>query len=520
MVLQDHDLKQIDAAYLSALEPAALLAVSLKLLVDLKAARDRLNQTPWNSSRPPGSLAPWEGGVVTRGSPVESAPDAEPPDDESLPEEPRATPAATPLNPPPKRKAGKQKGAPGHGRKVELAVTAVMVHKAEVCAVCGAFLGAAAPFVARTGLYVLDIVLAQPGLQVSHVKHIYGDTACHCGHITRTAPGRCPEEEGWDVALTEWHLVGAMLVSLIIALSLRMRLSRARIQELLNDWLGIYLSIGVINQALAEGGRAVAPLEAELIATIQQSPLVHVDETGWKEKGRLRWLWVLVTAETTLFLIGSRSWDVIAEVLESFAGWLMSDGYQSYRRYAKRLRCLAHLLRKARGLAESLTPEARAFGEKTLEYMAEFIKGIYRARDGPASNLKEEFAAQLTALQTWCEQHRESVHQKTRQLARELLNDWDAIWQVLEHPELPITNNIAERALRHWVITRRISYGTRTPQGSRVFTLLASVIDTCRQRQVSPWTYLAAVITARRKGQPAPPLPPAPVQLEAPLLVT
>ena len=71
-------------------------------------------------------------------------------------------------------------------------------------------------------------------------------------------------------------------------------------------------------------------------------------------------------------------------------------------------------------------------------------------------------------------------------------------------------NNEAERALRHWVIARRIGMGTRTPQGTRVFALLASVIETCRKRGVSPWPYLAEVIRQRRKGLPAPPMP-APV---------
>ncbi len=98
---------------------------------------------------------------------------------------------------------------------------------------------------------------------------------------------------------------------------------------------------------------------------------------------------------------------------------------------------MAHLLRKARGLSESLEPEAQVFGEKTLEFMAEFIKGIYQAREGPGILPKEEFAEQLTELKSWCEKHRDSTHEKTRQLARELLNDWDVIWTVLEHPELP-----------------------------------------------------------------------------------
>ena len=78
---------------------------------------------------------------------------------------------------------------------------------------------------------------------------------------------------------------------------------------------------------------------------------------------------------------------------------------------------------------------------------------------------------------------------------------------MLENPHWPLTNNEAERALRHWVILRRISYGTRTMVGSRSFALLASIIDTCRKRKASPWPYLAEVIARGRRGQKAPVLP-------------
>lgn len=509
MVLKDHDLKQIDEDYLKRLPPEKLRELSLKLLEDLKEARDRLNQTPQNSSRPSSSFALWEGGIVSDGSPVEEVPDEKEKEKKKAKPDEKPVKKETKPEGEEKKKAGKQEGAKGHGRKVELGVRDVKIHRAEECATCGDELGEEAKFEARTGLYVLDVEMGKPGLGVSHVKHLYGDSHCSCGHVTRTEPGRCEKEKGWEVELTEWHLVGPSLVSLIVCLSLRMRMSRPRIQEFLNDWLGIYLSVGVINQSITEGGRAVEPVEEQLIAEIEQSELLHADETGWKENGRLLWLWVLISPTVTLFLIGGRGWEVIADALEGFAGWLMSDGYQVYRKYAKRLRCLAHLIRKARGLSESLNQEAQVLGEKLLEYLAKFIKGIYRAREGPEINPKEEFAEQLAELKAWCEKHQDSEHEKTRQLAREFLNDWDAIWTVLEHPELPITNNIAERALRHWVIARKISYGTRTKQGSRAFALLASVIDTCRQRKVSPWTYLAEVVAERRKGNPAPPLPVA-----------
>ena len=293
---------------------------------------------------------------------------------------------------------------------------------------------------------------------------------------------------------------------------MRMRLSRKRIQEFLVEWLGISLSTGCINQCITEGGRATAPLEDELIGLVQQSDLLFVDETGWKENGHLTWLWVLRTATATLYLIGRRSWDTIADIMEHFSGWLMSDGYGQYRHYSKRLRCLAHLIRKARGLEESCHPEAAEFGEKVLETLTLFITGVYAARSDPDIDLLTKFSSELEHLKELCEQHRHHSHDKTKKLAREFLNDWEAIWTVLAHPELPITNNAAERALRHWVISRKISSGTRNPQGSRAFTLLASVIDTCRQCDVSPWPYIADVIAARRQGLAPPPLPqPLPV---------
>jgi transposase len=54
-------------------------------------------------------------------------------------------------------------------------------------------------------------------------------------------------------------------------------------------------------------------------------------------------------------------------------------------------------------------------------------------------------------------------HEQAQKLGKELLNDWEAIFRVLDEPHLPLTNNVAERALRHWVILRRISQGTREP---------------------------------------------------------
>jgi hypothetical protein len=411
------------------------------------------------------------------------------------------------------RKPGRQVGAPGQSRQVSLPVSATVIHAPETCVCCGQALAAAA-FIARTGLYVLEIetdpAAGLRGLQVRHEKHLYGEIACQCGHVNRREPGRCPSDPLWTVGLTEWHLVGPRLVSLLVCLSHRMHLSRRRIQEFLRDWLGIELSTSTINQCLHEAGRAVEPLEAQLVEELQQATLAHADETSWKEWGRLLWLWVIITPTLCLYFIGYRRKEILAQVFgEGFVGWLMSDGYQVYRQFRQRLRCWAHLLRKAEGLKQSLNAEARAFGQATHDLLSDLMAAIYQAREGPPVDLTPHFRDRLEAFRRLCEQHRDSRHEKTRALAREFLNDWEAVWIVVAHPYLPLTNNEAERALRHWVIARLLSQGTRTEQGSRAFALLASIIDTCRRRNLLPWPYLAHVIAERRKGNPAPPLPAA-----------
>ena len=151
-----------------------------------------------------------------------------------------------------------------------------------------------------------------------------------------------------------------------MALALRFRLSRARIREFLGEWLGLKLSIGTIHQTLHEAGGAVAPAEEELVQAVLDSALLHADETSWPEHARLLWLWVFVATTATLYYVAGRGKERVENVLDGFNGWLMSDGWMAYRDYPRRLRCWAHLIRKARGLAESCDREAHVFVQRVL----------------------------------------------------------------------------------------------------------------------------------------------------------
>jgi len=525
MKVSDHSLRQLDEAYLTSLERVALQGLSMRLVSDLKEARDQLGSGPQNSSRPPGSRPAWEKGLGAKSADADAEAEAEePPVKSSEPEsakpvqavKPESTAPALPSKKVP-RPAGKQPGAPGVGRTQTLIAQALEEHRPTHCAGCAAPLALSLPGQAYTGFQTVDVRFGEPttppGLTLWVTDHRLLEVACVCGHRTCARTSRVLVEiELGEPALKlgTWRLVGPGLAALIVSLAMRFRLSRARIAEFLHDWLGLKLSVGTINATLHEAAAAIAPVEEALIADLLASEIIYADETPWPEQGQIFWLWVFRSLRVTLYYVTHRGRELLNHLLPEFAGWLMSDGWVAYRIWPRRLRCWPHLIRKARGLAESLDGTAQAFGTQVLATFESFMHTIYAARAGPVeaqARVAADCAAELKSLREACERQRRCAHPKTRALGVELLNDWQAIFQVLEHPLLPLSNNEAERALRHWVILRNLSHGTRTAQGSRLFALLASVIDTCRQRGHCPWRYLQIAVEQRRAGRALPPMP-------------
>lgn len=94
-------------------------------------------------------------------------------------------------------------------------------------------------------------------MSLTNAKHSYYETACACGHCTPQAPHRQVSHHLTpDILLSEWCLVDPGLAALIVCLAYRMRLSRARTQEFLSDWLGLEISVGTIHATLHESGAA------------------------------------------------------------------------------------------------------------------------------------------------------------------------------------------------------------------------------------------------------------------------
>jgi len=465
-----------------------------------RSLANRLGEDSSTSSRPPSSDDPYR--RSERGKPAAAGPGG------------GATSAAAPEktgDPAAKkagRPAGKRPGAKGFWRSQPIVTSVEIAHAPAACGACGAALGLDLKRRCVGAHNTLELVRGEMALQVLATKHVYFAVRCPCGHETVARPGVGPRSEiegrRRNLQLSERCLVGPMLTTFIAALSLRFRLSRRKIQEFLHDWLGLELGAATIERCVHEFGLASEPVVEQLVRDVRAAEILHVDETPWYQNGDLRWMWVLVTATTTVFHIGSRRKEELTALIgEAFLGWLITDGYAAYRDHPRRQRCLAHLIRKGLALAEGCYGAGSGFGRDLVRDLRRLIERVHGGEGGDTRAVKR-----LMARIKWnCQCNRDEFEKKVRELAGEILNDWGAVVAFVFDPTLPPTNNEAERALRHAVIARRISFGTRTDEGSRFYAAALSVIDTCRRRGVETWGYVGSLVAAARASLPPPAIP-------------
>ena len=519
--LNKDDLVQMNKDYFQSLEKQRLVEVAINLHQLAIEQWERLEQNSHNSSRPPSSDNPYQKPDKDKQDVPPTSSSKEEQDIKSPQEENLSSPELSslenqklglksgeqPRSEEEKRKPGKQPGAEGKWRTQALIAEEIVPHYPEQCASCNKELEKREnkPYM---GYYVLELQPQKSGFEVVCQLHHYHELKCECGHQTKARPGvgylSCVEGRSVDLKLTEYVLVGPMLATLIASLSVRYRMSRAKIQEFLHDWVNIELSIGTIDRCVREAGIACRTVVEKLVVELQQSDLLHLDETHWYERGKLHWLWVAINRKTAVFHIGSRRKEELSYLVqETFMGWLITDGYKAYRSHPKRQRCLAHLIRKAIAISGAINQKAAKIGKFILKELKGLISSIANGEEKSSSTV----SLHLSLLKGNCLIGSLDSHEKLQALGKEILNDWEAVIAFVNHPQLPPTNNEAERALRHAVIGRRISYGTQTSEGSLAYSSLLSVIETCRLRNINPWTYICEVIARARKGLSPPPIP-------------
>lgn len=391
----------------------------------------------------------------------------DPAGDDQVPARPTTMPGLQPAprRPSPARVPRKQR-LRGSGRR-RMRPTARQVHAFTQCPHCRT------PLRGGTRKRRREVIELIPA-RVQVIEHVYVERRCpRCRG--RWLPG--PELEG--VVVGQGRL-GVGLLSLIVTLREELRLPIRGIQWYLHAVHGLRLSVGAIVAALHTVAARAAPVVSGIREAIRASPVLHADETGWRQDGHNGYAWTFSTATERLFVRGGRDRPVLEQQIgPEYAGVLVSDFYAVYTGYDGRHQyCWAHLLRDVDELVGQHPVEAAVRG------WADAIHALYQRATAftdpdPAVRRRQRqaYEAELGAL---CAPYRHDGQASQRGLCERIMRHLSELFVFVEDPQVPATNNAAERSLRHLVTARKISGGTRSPAGTATKMTLASLFGTWR----------------------------------------
>jgi transposase len=328
------------------------------------------------------------------------------------------------------------------------------------------------------------IELPEIHMQVTHV--VLHETRCpQCGRLLK-AP--LPEEHRYGY--------GPRLTALIGELSGPQRASRSAVQEFCTSVLGVPISRGTIQRMVDRVSEAITPHYEAIAAKVRRAPVNSIDETAWYQHGVLAWLWVMVNPTVALFKVqASRSKAAFEALVERWAGIVVSDGYGVYHHWLHgRQTCLAHLIRRARGLSERKEPELAWFGRRVKTELQRLVSW---AAAPPTSSEVQTWYARMMHLIARYRQRQDEAGMFARTLDREM----GTLWTFVVEEGVEPTNNRAERALRFAVLWRKISPGSYNAKGDRWMERMLSLRETCRLRGMPTFPVLVDAVTSHFYGE-------------------
>jgi transposase len=287
------------------------------------------------------------------------------------------------------------------------------------------------------------------------------------------------------------------------------------------------LSLGTVTDALQRLLPLFEPVYAALANYSRRQPLWHGDETRWlvfatvEGKVGFRWyLWVFHAAEVVVFVLAQgRAHDVPEHYLgPQAAGIMVVDRYKAYQAIDQVKTglivlafCWAHVRRDFVTLART-GPDQEAWALGWVERIGQ----LYRLNDErcavqeePASfavaDARLRVAVTAFGAQGESELSDPELHPARHKVLESLGNHWTGLTVFVEHPEVPMDTNTAERAQRGPVVGRKNYYGSGAVWAGRLAAMLFSLVQTLCLWELNPRAWLTAYLTACAEAGGAPP---------------
>jgi len=404
------------------------------------------------------------------------------------------------------RRRGQQDGAEGHGRKSHEHLPSVeqtheLPQAKRCCPDCGK------PFRDFAGTEDSEEIEWQVILRRRiHKRRRYQPTCdCHAvpGIVTAPPPAKLIPKgkfaiSFWVRVLLEKFLFQRPLYRILKVLSLE----------------GLDLSPGTVTGGLQRLGELLQPVYTRILERNRAAHHWKMDETRWmvfeKREGKVGyrwWLWVIITADTVVYLLEpTRSAKVPKDHLGSDPqGIINADRYAAYTALGDKIQvafCWSHLRRDFDRVRNGY-PALRQWGQLWMTRINEIFhlnRERLKVRHNPqAFEVADRALRQaLEAMTQVCDRELADpdLHPAAGKVLESMRKRWSGYTIFVDQPDIPMDNNESERRLRNPVVGRKNYYGSGSQWSATLTAILFTLFQTLLKNQINPAKWLFAYFQA------------------------
>src|SRR6266540_704827 len=373
-----------------------------------------------------------------------------------------------------RHKHGPPQGHEKHERQFVVNPDQIVNLRVTQCQCCQAELAEDAGYLVKVNQIT---ELPEPKAKVIEVRQ-YQSTCERCGQEQLAEP---------PVGLEMERTFGARLEATVVYYRQEQHLSYVRTRAAMHNLHGVEISEGGIDKIMQRAGSQAVQSVKGIEQALQQSPVIHSDETGRRVDGNTWWQWVFCSLTAVLHVMRfNRSADVVQDVMgEQAAEVWVSDCYlpQMKAPAEQHQLCLAHQLRNLQAVVEQVPNH---FWARHVQILFRYAIYLHNQRQKLSA---EAFVNRVARIEKRFDQllKQNLDPPAARRLQRRYQKYRETLFVFLYRTDVSPTNNLSERYLRPAVIHRKVSGGFRSAWGAQGYAALKSLIDTGALSGMAPF---------------------------------
>ena len=266
----------------------------------------------------------------------------------------------------------------------------------------------------------------------------------------------------------------------------------------LRTFFRLALSSAGISRMLIRMGAILAPVHEEIRLDLKAGAMIFADETGWRIRGVLWWLWIFANSRSAYYWPDrQRGSPVVEKILGTiFSGVLITDAWCAYQQIAcVKQTCMAHIFRKIRKFRDSypqywsLVSFYRRLrrivedGERLKKRRSELGEEVFERRVGLLAHRLDELLA-------W-----KNPNAVLKAVIEKVSRQKDYILTFVRYEGVPKHNNFGEYIIKRGILKRKVSGGSTSAEGAMAYARIQSVAMTCQLRGLSFRDYMFQCLT-------------------------